>query len=252
MFRSLFESVSLRADAHQGLAVAVVVTVIAFVAAVLFARKARVRSASVLLLLVVMELIVGVYGVTRIVGPIQYYLVQWISAVAFVLWLAIGNATIEHARARMKDMPWRRTALRVVTISAIMVLCAGAVRALPSGAGRINEDLDVPNNRGLFGYVPSEQLLAATRPGETVVLRLDSLTAWEVMGADALMLVQHGRNVRIVNSTVTRLLFDDSLRVARSTPGPVLAFRDRPKPQLGAGATLVANQGEWSIVAVDG
>ena len=80
----------------------------------------------------------------------------------------------------------------------------------------MNEDLDVPNNRALFGYVPTHQLLAVTRVGEPVVLRPDSVTSWEVLAADALLLRQHGRTVRIVATDETRLLFDDSLLVSRA------------------------------------
>ena len=77
------------------------------------------------------------------------------------------------------------------------------------------------------------------------------MTAWEVMAADALLLVQHGRKVQIVESPVTRLLIDDSLLVPTASGSSILAFRDRPHPHVGAGETLIADQGEWSIVAVD-
>ena len=94
-----------------------------------------------------------------------------------------------------------RAATRVAVVVACSSPCAPArsarCRATP---GCINENLDVPNNRALFGYVPTKQLLAATEPGRTVVLRNDSATAWEVLGADALMLEQHGRHVQIVET----------------------------------------------------
>src|SRR5689334_16798041 len=64
MLRGVLESVSLRADAHQGLALALVVTGMAFVAAVMMAARARARNTVVLLALVAIELVVGVYGVT--------------------------------------------------------------------------------------------------------------------------------------------------------------------------------------------
>jgi hypothetical protein len=103
----------------------------------------------------------------------------------------------------------------------------------------------------LFGYVPTAQLLAATRKGQTVVLRNDSVTAWEVLAADALLLEQHGRRVQIIESPVTRLLFDDALLVHTASGSQILAFRDRPRPHLTGGETLVADQGKWSIVNID-
>jgi hypothetical protein len=251
MLRSVFEPISLRVDAHQGLVVALVLSGVAFVAAVTAARKANASDTVVLLMLVAVELVVGIYAVTRIVDSIQFYLVQWISAVGFVLWLAVGNASFELARTQLSGAPWRRMVTRGAGIVLLAALCVSAVRAFPEDAGRMNRDLDMPNDRALFGYVPSSQLLAATRPDRTVVLRLDSVTAWEVMAGDALLLVQHGRRVQVVESSVTRLLFDDALLVPSVSGSQILAFRDRPHLHVGAGATLVANQGEWSIVDID-
>jgi hypothetical protein len=251
MFRSVFEPVSLRTDYyHLGLTVAVVVTGVAFVVAVVAALQARAGDTLVLLVLVAFELVVGVYAITRIVDDIQFYLVQWISAVGFVLWLAVGHAVCEFARARWSGAAAWRTVSRVATVVVVAALCVGAVRAFPEDAGRMNRDLNVPNDRKLFGYVPSSQLLAATRPGHEVVLRLDSLTAWEVMASDALLLAQHGRKVRVIETSVTNLLFDDSLRVDHAGGAQILAFRDRKHPHVGAGETLLANQGLWSIVDI--
>jgi len=251
MLRGVFQPISLSSDAHQGLVLAVVLSAVAFAVAVAAARKARANDVLALLILVAVELGVGIYAVTRIVGPIEFYLVQWISAVGFVLWLGIGHASLEFARTRFSDAPRCRTLTRGAAIVLLAALCVSTIRALPGDAGRINENLDVPNNRALFGYVPTAPLLAATRKDRTVVLRLDSVTAWEVMAADALLLVQHGRKVQVLESPVTRLLFDDAL-LARTTSGSqILAFRDRPHPHLNEGATWVADQGEWSIVNID-
>ena len=100
MLRGVFESVSLMADGHQGLTVALLVSAVAFGLAVLAARRSRSTDTLVLLAFVAAELVVGVYAVTKISGPIQYYLVQWISAVGFVLWLAVGAAGAGPRAAR--------------------------------------------------------------------------------------------------------------------------------------------------------
>ncbi len=251
MLRAVYEPISIRIDGHQGLAVAVVVSAMAFVVAVVAARKARAHDVVALLLLVALELVVGVYGVTRIVGPIQFYLVQWISAVGFVLWLGVGDAVLQFMRTRLGGTPSYRTLSRVTVVVVLALLCVSTIRALPSGAGLVNEDLDVPNNRDLFGYVPAAQLLSATRKGETVVLRNDSVTAWEVLAADALLLEQHGRTVKIVEAQETNLLFDDAMLVPSAGGAHVLAFRDRDHPHLRGTDTLLARQGKWSIVDID-
>ena len=170
MLRAVYEPVSLMADAHQGLVFAIVLSAAAYAGAVILARKAGATDVVVLLVLVAIELVVGVYAVTHIAGPIQFYLVQWISAVGFVFWLAVGNAFLEFARTRLSDVSWGPPLARGAAIALIALVCAGAIRAFPGDAGRVNEDLDVPNNRALFGYVPTTQLLATTRQGNTVVL----------------------------------------------------------------------------------
>jgi hypothetical protein len=251
MLRGAFAPISLRADAHQGLALAVGVSAVAFVLAVIAARKAHATDAFVLLVLVAVEVPVGVYAVTRIAGPIQFYLVQWISAVGFVLWLAIGNTCIQFARSRCAAQSWYPALARGALVVVIVVLCASTIRAFPGDAGLVNEDLDVPNNRALFGYVPAAQLLAATRKGETVVLRNDNVTAWEVLAADALLLQQHGRNVQIVEAQETNLLFDDALLVPGAPSAHILAFRNRHHPHVRSGETFLAHQGKWSIVDID-
>src|SRR6185437_11991109 len=96
MVRGVFEPISLRADAHQGLVLAVV-----------------------------------------------------LSAAAFAV--AVGKATIEFARTRASDAPRWRTLTRGAAVVVLAALCVSTIRAFPGDAGRINEDLDVPNNRALFG-----------------------------------------------------------------------------------------------------
>jgi hypothetical protein len=252
MVRGLLSSVSLMADAHQGLTLALVVSAIALGCAIAAAVRARATDTLLLIGLGVAELAVGVYAVMKIAGPVQYYLVQWISAIGFVLWIAVGRAGLDAARAPTARS-WRSPARRRGALAvALVVLGVLTMRALPGHAGLINENLDVPNNRALFGHVPARQLLAATRSGRTVVLRNDVPTGWEVLAADALLLEQHGRTVRIASTRETRLLFDDARLVSRASDAgrdaDVLSFRDRDRPNLRPGDTVVAPQGEWLVV----
>jgi hypothetical protein len=174
--------------------------------------------------------------------------VQWISAVGFVLWLAVGATLIEYARARWAHASWFPTVRRVGFVALVALLCVGTLRAFPGHSGEVNENLNVPNDRTLFGDVPTEALLRATSPDRTVVLRLDSATSWEVVATDALLLLQHGRPVEVIDDPVTRLLFDDAMRVPDASGHQVLAFRDRRHLHLRDGETLLAHEGEWSIV----
>ena len=94
--RSLFEPVALRTDFRQGLTAGLVVTVVAFVVHSCSREGPGDRHPGVAGLVVV-ELAVGVYAISRIEGPIQFYLVQWVSGVGFVLWLVVGRSVIETA-----------------------------------------------------------------------------------------------------------------------------------------------------------
>jgi hypothetical protein len=97
-------------------------------------------------------------------------------------------------------------------------------------------------------------LLRATRPGQRVILRLDSESAWEILAADALELRDHGREVSIISSPVTRLLFDGTMLVSRPGTAAMLTFSERA-PRIPtrseAGGRLVARQGRWKIVEVE-
>jgi hypothetical protein len=249
--RGAVRTVTLRNDLHQLLGPALVVTGVALAVAIFVVLRARVTAVLLLLGLVVLELLVAIYAVTRVVDDIQYYLVQWISAVGFVLWLAVGAAAIEYARARWTNASWFPGLRRGCFVVLLVVLCVGTLRAFPGHSGEVNENLNVPNDRTLFGYVPVKVLLGATSPDQTVVLRLDSVTSWEVVATDALLLRQHGRHVEVIDDPVTRLLFDDAMRVDDASGHQVFAFRDRGKARLRAGETVIAHQGKWSIVRVD-
>ena len=118
------------------------------------------RTRSVLLLFVAVELVVGVYAITHIVGPIQFYLVQWISAVGFVMWLANRERGLGFVRARWSGaVAWRTSpGGRRSCWFALLVV---AVQAFPHDAGQMNRDLDVPNDRKLFGFVSRRSCCSA-------------------------------------------------------------------------------------------
>jgi hypothetical protein len=230
--------------------IAVAVTAFALAVAFVAAVRSRATDAVVLLVMVVVELACGIYSITRIVGPIEFYLVQWLSAIGFVLWLAVGNALLASAR-RLSTKRWYRTAAVAVAVVLLGLASLGAVRASSPDVREANEVLALRENRHLFGRLPLRALLEATRPGAPVALRLDSESAWEVMAADALQLAEHDRNVRIVSSPVTQLLFDHSMLVDGHTRSTVLAFSERAEKPRGDASRLLALQGRWRISVRD-
>jgi hypothetical protein len=253
--RAIFEPVTLRDDAHQGLVLGIVLTVVALGVGLLAARRSRDTDATVLLAIVGLELVGAIYSVTRIVGAIEFYLVQWITAVGFVLWFAAGNAAIRWVRTRDRSpLRWTSGALGALGAVALMAIAAvGAVRASTPDVKEANGLLSLHANEVLFGRAPVRQLLAVTHRSDRVVLRLDSESAWMILAGDALQLRDHGRHVEVVDSPATRLLFDETMLVPRSTEGVTLAFSERPAPgkePLDRGDPVVARQSRWRIVVV--
>lgn len=251
--RAVFEPVTLRSDAHQGLVLAMVATFIALAVALCAAIKNHAADVLVLLLLVVTELFAGVYSVTRISGPIEFYLVQWISAVGLVFWIALGNALITFVRRRTSVRPWPR----VVTVAGACLLaalvCAGAVRSY-SQVTQANGGPVHRADQDLFDREAVNRMLSMTQRDRRVVLRLDSAPAWVILATDALVLEQHGRDVRILESPVTRLLFDDALLVRTASASRVFVFRDRADRAIathGARIDDIAPQGRWGIAAIE-
>jgi hypothetical protein len=251
--RATFEPVTLRHDTHQGLKLAVVAGVVALAVATWASIRTRDVDGLVLFSLVALEALVGVSSVTRIDGPIYFYLVQWISAVGLVAAIAVGYALLTLARRRPRVRPWSRAATRTAACVLVVLVALGAVLASARDSQEGDSGVEHVAAPDLFGRHALDGLLAATRGHRDVVLRLDDEGAWEILAADALVLEQHGRHVRIVSSPVTRLLFDDALLV-RATAGPrVLAFRVRPDSAFtgaGAGVDVVAHQGRWHVARV--
>jgi hypothetical protein len=190
-----------------------------------------------------------VYAVTRIADAIQFYLVEWIGAAGFVLWIAVGAAVIATARGRDEARrlgPRRRTILAAALALAVAV---GAVAAYPVAAHPTNDGLVSESHRTMLESRAVSRILAVTRGESTVVLRLDHESAWEILATDALLLEQRGKTVRIVESPVTRLLFDEG-RLVAGADSQVFAFRERGGSGSGRApgdSELVASQGRWRV-----
>jgi hypothetical protein len=253
--RAVFEPVTLRQDGRQGLVLVAVAGAVGLAVAAWASIRTKNVDGLALLFLVAVEALAGVYSVTRIDGPIQFYLVQWISAVGLVAGVAVGFALIAWARRRATIHLWSRPATRTVAVVLVAFVGLGAGLASARDGQEGNGGVERVAAPDLFGRHAVDGLLTATRGHHDVVLRLDDEGAWEILAADALLLEQHGRDVRILSSPVTRLLFDDALLVDTTAGGTVLAFRVRPDSAFtGAGADArveaVARQGRWHVARI--
>jgi hypothetical protein len=223
---------------HTTFALELVLSVVAFGGALALAWKARASALLFLVGLVVVELAVAVYSVTRIVGPVEYYLVEWISAIGLMVWIALGGGVIEVVRqtAALRHGMLRKSA-------AVVAMCAAAGIAM-QGATNVVVTRNAYADRGEQRIVAS--ILATTRHAPRVVLRLASMAAWPPLAGAAFELEQRGVEVEIVRSEVTELLFERSELVRRPTGQLMVAFRDRREGTKASGPVIM-RAGRWQI-----
>jgi hypothetical protein len=247
--RSVFEPVSVRADSGAGLTVAAVVSLAALVLLLTMSLRARAGDVLALVVLLTVEVVAAIYGVTRITDAIVFYLVQWISAIGFVFWMAVGAAFLAWMR---RDDGGRRAVpitLRTVTAAGLVVgvVAVGALSAAANGPQAGNDGLVHEGNAQMLQSGVVHRLLAATRHDTSLTLRLDQESAWEILAADAWQLERAGKQVRIESAPVTRLLFDGALLVDRAPRGAVvLAFGESGAPPVAHSGTVV-EQGPWTV-----
>jgi hypothetical protein len=229
-------------QAHTAFGLELGLTVLAFLSALWLALVTRTSSLLIILGLIALELAVAVYSVTRIVGPVNSYLVQWISAIGLMVWIALGGGVLEAVRQRSRvshRQRWR-------TISALIVLCAVfgvAFRGVATATVSHNAYVDRPQE----GVVASILASSGHRHPRSIVLALGSDAAWVILAGTALELEQQGVRVKIVRSRVTELLFAPNYLTDPTADVSSMTFRDLREDTKLSG-TLVAKSGRWVVL----
>ena len=219
--------------------VAVGVAVVAFASAVVMTVRTRSVEVAVLLGIVALELVVAVSSVTRIVGPIESYLVQWISSVGLVMWIAVGAAVIELVRRSTRSRPrWQTVGTGVLLLAIALATAVSASAAALPPAGSYSE----PSQERIVDAV-------ARRAGDRrdVVLALGDGTTWVPLAGAALELERRGFDVHVVRSRVAELFFAPYDLVARRPGQTVFSFRDARRSEPGAREVVVTAE-RWFVV----
>ena len=207
--------------------------------AVVMTVRARSVEVAVLLGIVALELVVAVSSVTRIVGPIESYLVQWISSVGLVMWIAVGAAVIELVRRSTRSRPrWQTVGTGVLLLTIALATGVRASAAALPPAGSYSE----PSQERIVDAV-------ARRAGDRrdVVLALGDGTTWVPLAGAALELERRGFDVHVVRSRVAELFFAPYDLVARRPGQTVFSFRDACRSEPGAREVVVTAE-RWFVV----
>jgi hypothetical protein len=220
--------------------IALGIFVLALAAAAVLVVRTRARSFVLLLSLAAVELVVAVYTVTRIVGSVESYLVEWVSAIALLVWVTLGGVCTEvvQRRARRGAPNWRRR-VGVATLIGVVgaVATLGVVQSLPG---------DQEYTDRLQEHVTAA-ILPLAHERHAVVLQLASVSAWPMLAGVTFELERRGLDVEIVDTPETRLLFEPS-DIVEPRPGrAVLAFRDLDS--TGSGSVVVRG-GRWEVARV--
>jgi hypothetical protein len=198
-----------------------------------------------LLVLVVVELLVASYAVTRIVGKLDFYLVEWISAVGLMMWIAFGAAVIPQFK-RWLATPRGIERSRVVGVA---LVCAGAVVVVQASAHAAVRQPSKPDPelRTIVRAIVHEP--AHRSP---VVLELGDTSAWPVFAATTLELEQEGHDVQLVRSSATQLLFPEDSLAASRTAGSRLTFFDARRDESArAHGAVIAHTARWRVERCD-
>ena len=155
--------------------------------------------------LLVVALVVAVASFTRIAGPIEGYLVVWVTAFAAVLgigWASLLAGALPALGARLAPRP-RAGATAAVAVPVAVALCVLSVvrtqglLGLPSPAA---EPGDL-----VIGYPQAwritESGLAAV-PRQPVLVRIATHELWGTAAALTVQLVKHGWQVRVTDDWV--------------------------------------------------
>jgi hypothetical protein len=182
-----------------------VLTLVALAAALVVAWRRRDTAALLLAGLVAFEIVVAIVAVSRISGPIEPYLVDWVSALGMLSWIALGAACL----AMVRD----GRAVRVLAVGAAAALVAAAVVAT-SYAGYDRGPTDAQQVAAI-----ARRIARDTPRGEPVVLRIGDDPTWPVVAATLLELRRRGVDARVEQRRID-VLFDpwDTTTAAGSRP----------------------------------
>jgi hypothetical protein len=203
-----------------------IVSVLGLVAAGVTAWWRRHRSLAVLVMIVIAAWLVAIVSVSRIVGTIEEYLLDWIAAIGIPLWIAVGLAVLVAAKGvdRTHVPGWAR-----VTAAVLTTLVLGALVAHTFTAFRDVDDPDPTSVMAtrLTDAVRSELPRDRSVPVVIRVREDPELTPWAAGILDGLD--ADGRDVRIERSRRADVILWPWERTTATRGATVVTLRpDRP------------------------
>jgi hypothetical protein len=171
-----------------------VLTLLVFAGAMALAFRKRAWHAVRAGALGVVLLLAAVWSVDRIVGGFEFYLVTWISAASFLVWLAIGTAVLAPSRAapRRRQTPRARTVTSTAAaLVAVAVFAVGSVNVVSA----VRVPTPEPNSDIMRDI--AQGVLHATEHRRGPVLVLNDPVQWPAASGVIVTLEKHGISARV-------------------------------------------------------
>ncbi len=203
-----------------------VLTIIAFGAALVVAIRRRAREQLTLLGLTAIAAITAVFAASRVLGPMFPYLVEWITAIGLVAWLAIGAIALRVWQARDRTAgSWTTRRWVRITAAGVSVVLAGVLAVGAAGSAReVDRDADRPAVAQMADGIEA-RLPGGDRP---IGLRVHEIgfVEWPWVAGVLLELRRRGHDVHVVDSGIqSEAIFADRDLVDPDTTPVVVTFR---------------------------
>lgn len=210
-------------------------TLVALAAAVAVAAWRRCTSALLLAGLASLSVLAAIWSVSRVIGPIEDYLVLWVAVTGGAVWIALGAALLAPGRRA----PVFRPNLAVMLVPVVVLAAVNGWSAWQAGA---------PERPGTAGVA---QLVRAIRPrlhppkAGPVYVRIDGTGAWALAAGVMDDLERRGYRT-LVQPDEAWLLGERRARPPKTAVASTLTFTDSASTR-GAGARIARERAAYDI-----
>ncbi len=213
-----------------------VATVLALAAAVAVAAWRRSRTALLLAALVALSILAAIWSVSRVIGPIEDYLVLWVAVTGAGAWITLGAALF----APGARPPVLRPNLVVMLVPVALLAAVNGWSAWQAGA---------PERPGTAGV---EQLARAIRPrlqppaAGPVSIRISGTGAWALAAGVMDDLERRGYRT-LVQPDEGWLLGERRVRPPKTAVASTLTFTDTASGGPNAGERIARERAAFDI-----
>jgi hypothetical protein len=213
-----------------------VITLVALAAAVGVAAWRRCRAALLLAALVGLSILAAIWSVSRVIGPIENYLVLWVAVTGGATWITLGAALF----APGARPPVFRPNLAVMLVPVALLAAVNSWSAWQAGA---------PERPGTAGV---EQLARAVRPrlqppaAGPVYVRISGTGAWALAAGVMDDLERRGYRT-LVQPDQAWLLGERRARPPKTAVASTLTFTDSAPAGRNAGERIARERAAFDI-----